>query len=258
MNTRAFTLVECLICITIIAILIALAIPALGAARLAAAGSQCLQNSRACTTATQQYAVDYRETFPFQASSQTFLEAVEFDGNRLDYYSQTLLWPRLLRSYLDAAPVPKPSLCPAVYKYWTSTGSQTVADDSLSSYNLSYGLFSLPDLWDSQGPGPSESFLKAIKFSDVSFPSQKAMLVEAYASHYNSPREPSIDDNNLLMLERPPGSAKRRPISFCDGSARQLNREALNDPYPGAIGPGFAFRYAAIMTEDGARGIDTK
>src|SRR5256885_9391716 len=62
---RAFTLVELLVVIGIIAVLIALLLPALGRARAQAQTAACLANLRSIGQAINIYAVNNRQSLPY-------------------------------------------------------------------------------------------------------------------------------------------------------------------------------------------------
>jgi prepilin-type N-terminal cleavage/methylation domain-containing protein len=67
-KARGFTLVELLVVIGVIAVLIALLMPALNAARRAAQSAGCLSNLRPISAAVFLYAADYEGTMPIQIS----------------------------------------------------------------------------------------------------------------------------------------------------------------------------------------------
>src|SRR5580658_5750940 len=66
---KAFTLVELLVVITIIALLASLLLPALAAAKLQARQTQCLSNLKQLALAHTSYMADYDKDFPYLDST---------------------------------------------------------------------------------------------------------------------------------------------------------------------------------------------
>lgn len=85
-HAKAFTLIELLVVISIIALLIAILLPALGAARRSARGMQCLSNLRQQGTAVNAYAIDWKGYIP----------ASYFDTNTEGFTD----WGLLINAYL--------------------------------------------------------------------------------------------------------------------------------------------------------------
>jgi prepilin-type N-terminal cleavage/methylation domain-containing protein len=79
--TRGFTLIELLVVITVIALLIAMLLPALGKAREAAIRLRCAANQRGIALASSIYADDNREFYPHIS--------VDLRSNLLQYLNQT-------------------------------------------------------------------------------------------------------------------------------------------------------------------------
>ncbi|MEQ9460524.1 MAG: prepilin-type N-terminal cleavage/methylation domain-containing protein [Phycisphaeraceae bacterium] len=88
---RGFTLIELLVVISIIALLIGILLPALGAARDSARSIQCLSNQRQVAIARNAYAVDYNDKMfvatvpPLDTQPRTY--NVTFGGYTLNVYS---------------------------------------------------------------------------------------------------------------------------------------------------------------------------
>ena len=86
MKRHGFTLVELLVVISIIAILVALLLPALATARRAANGVSCASNLRQLGLAYQEY------TQSSAGANRGFVYSAAFDGGGLAYLSGSHVW----------------------------------------------------------------------------------------------------------------------------------------------------------------------
>jgi prepilin-type N-terminal cleavage/methylation domain-containing protein len=86
---RAFTLIELLVVISIIALLIAILLPALGKARISTQRTQCLVNQRSVAQASTAWATEIKGYFPWSVDPDTGHTADAYDirsiyGNNAD------------------------------------------------------------------------------------------------------------------------------------------------------------------------------
>jgi prepilin-type processing-associated H-X9-DG protein/prepilin-type N-terminal cleavage/methylation domain-containing protein len=228
---RAFTLVELLVVIGIIAVLIALLLPTLSAARESAKTVQCLSNLRQLTTAAHTYAIEYHGFYPiayYSASDPDHAYSYNWDFTLVqdNATGQRTVRPGLLWPGTSAAPVQH---CPSF------EGSSNTLMDPYTGYNYNTSYI---------GHGDQELVVAPAKVSQVKSPSTTALFGDAQSPNgankfMRSPR-PSPSDSNLSA--RPYGAQgfrhrKQTNVAFADGHAQSIpERFTAGQPVPPQIG----------------------
>jgi prepilin-type N-terminal cleavage/methylation domain-containing protein len=185
-----FTLVELLVVIGIMALLIALLLPSLRRARMAAKDLSCLSNLRQIGTAFQTYANQYRGAWPKPATPQAAVPR---------WWHKDYLYRVVYDREVEPATVAKNTYllgtvfeCPSARELWSS-------DDAIE---LSYGMSCR--LNDAQGDEDTDG-RNQFKFANkVRSASETALLIDdVWAwSGTNVTATPPPSDNQLLRLQK--------------------------------------------------------
>ena len=253
MKKHAYSLIEVVVAVGVVGILLAIALPAVGAARRIARGLQCMSNIRSCAQAVTGYTVDSHGYFPFFADFESD-PAFENGGIGLSFLWQSYHWPMVMGDRLGRERFSETRFCPG----------NPILDESIetieswypesyiypSDFFLAYGCFTDPRLWRENAEPSNAELYHAIASADVTFPSMKGILVELTPYHRMSGF--SNDDMRRASLngENPTG---RFHVSFADGSTRSINQTALAPGVqPGTTAPGTP----VLATKDGVHGID--
>ncbi len=255
---RAFSLIELMVTIALIATVLALSLPALAHARRLAQRTACETNIRFCTQAMANYAGGNDDSLPMFAERR-LLDAFSNGGFSLSYFYQSIHWPMVVRDYLTDRPLDEVQLCPGspVIKsafggggsYTTFLSDYPPSYTQPSDYWLSYTMFTSPEMWMPGGRIENERLLRAVRLSEIQFPSAKGVLVEPRAWHIIDRRggHPSLIDDG-----RADGPFV---IAFADGSVSSVKRSSLIPGYgDNGIMPEYAV--AVLATQAGARGRD--
>jgi len=239
MKTRthnAFTIIEVLVVIGIIGVLIAILLPTLAGARIAARETESLTNARTIFMSFNQYAEE-QETYPFPGQ-------VEEDTGNEDAWSfywyppvtivastniwiMDRMWPAMLS---EVAPWEEH------FQFWVSPG----ADKDLPShddfgdgdgepgwrigYEYSNSFIGSPKLWSGDA-APDRALLQPSAPHQVQFPSSKVAIFDrdlAYRTkrpgvrhgHYDAPTPMAFVDGH---------AAVHNPLDAQEGTANPLN-----------------------------------
>lgn len=244
---RGLTIVELLVCLAVVALLLAIAIPVLGAARQSAVEAKCVSNIRSSGAAIQMYLGTYRDTFPYLARERRLRNAFVNPPLELDYVSQSGYWPMAAGAMLSVPRAAPETMCPKAMEPGPMMAFPTFVP--FSSYGMSYGLFSDASLWRVPSASSSEATLRPVRLVEVRFPAEKGLLIETLAWH-------AVRGGTLpTVLDEERAADARFSVAFVDGSAGGSRRGELR---PGGPTPEREWRRPApvLTTVDGAAGRD--
>lgn len=246
------TLIEILVVIAVVAVLLAISLPALSSSRAAGRRLTCESNVRSSVQAISAYTNDFGGMFPSIADPKSGFVA----GNiTLDYFTQIGCWPIALKSYIGAeAAMSSTQFCPTLYRY--NSADDLSAQPWVrwqSSYWQTLGAIVGPESFVDPVPEIiSPTSLRTMRFADVLFPSQKGILAEKLPWHEFAKLKEFTPD---MLLGKPGFERHTFSTAFADGSALALRGA---DMIPAVKGPFGAYYGPVIATVDGIRGRDRK
>lgn len=252
-NLLGFTMLELLVCILVIAALLAILLPALASSRRAGTALKCLSNARSSGLAIFAYQSDFKDVFPFQATALAD-PSFENGGLELPYFYQAQHWPLAAKGYLCGQSYCPTQRCPGTAAYdreYFKPGNDTGYPESYvfpSDYWLSFTFFTDPARWRA-GADPNDLTLRRpVRLTEVASPSQKGMLLEVRAYHLSG------DQNGpaaTISVFSPEGQNKAYTNVFVDGHGAQLVISTMIPGFNVAAAP-----VPVLTTENGFLGRD--
>jgi type II secretory pathway pseudopilin PulG len=227
-HRTAFTLVELLVLIAIIAILGALLLPALSRAKGAAQRTSCVNNLAQINKAVLLYATDNAETLPAGAP---------IAGGPLATNHWGMFYRPLVQTYLglhgEPSPRDKVFACPSdtfLYDFPSLNYRSESVHDQVESQYSSYGFSGANGAPNNSTPGLSNSNYPGVfgyKTGSIKQPSKTLLALETAAFFPWSWHQP---------LKLPPGkfgiNDAKGVVSFCDGHVDYI-RTYWNQALPG-------------------------
>ncbi|MBL4699362.1 MAG: prepilin-type N-terminal cleavage/methylation domain-containing protein [Phycisphaerales bacterium] len=244
---RAFTVVELLATIAIIALLLGFLLPALSSARASSKLIQHKANIRDLLIAIDMYAETFIATYPFMGVpghpelGVDELNDLEPPGSGISFNAgyfaaNSFHWPTVMvRAGFDIALTAYPD------EELRQRLSDRYQDSSIlgTIYQMTHATVSTPAYWQpGLPPEPTATYLHAMKTHQLKFPSAKGMLLAMTQGLYDD-----TDDESLSWIL----------VGLGDGSVSKRNNPETPtlEPRPNGVLP-----FSILSTIDGLQGRD--
>ncbi|MGD9693276.1 MAG: type II secretion system protein [Phycisphaerales bacterium] len=236
--TRAFSLIELLVAIGIIAILISITLPTLATTRIRANELKSVTNTRTITQHFTSYATD-KGHFPFVKPGEAppGVNHTPPPGVTLvrwwpentiigldSHWSLALLWPGLI---YERAPWKEN------YPTWVSPGRDPdlpteppEQPEFLVSYQYSNSFIAKPDVWRQDARLDADA-ISRVNPTTVAFPSSKAIIFDAELAYLR--KTPNVSQGHY---------AHSTPIAFADGHAEAKDPTLATPGFPNPLNGG--------------------
>ena len=234
-----FTILELLVSIGIVAVLLALLLPALGKAKKQGIVARTLSAMRQCSNGITQYANEEADFLPYMGTPDHPEEGIWPDedwgywGAPEYFKGQSGLWPNTLLDHgIDLTGISPEVYDPTEVFAPYDTGPKRIA----TYYWLTNSAHARPEFWVGQDPPLDSSHLyRGVRMGEVVYPSHKGLLADV--GHF--------------VTDQP---SENWAVAFFDGS---VVLKATRNPsvYPDITRAGTS-GYRVIVTEGGIRGRD--
>jgi prepilin-type N-terminal cleavage/methylation domain-containing protein len=176
--TRAFTLIELLLVIAVIAVVVGITLPVLGGARRNARQTTSLNNIRGLMVQLEAYCASFKDAYPFMRAGQLVPTGRGLSMSSSNHWDAEYLWPGLVLAELsEPGPVPESLMSPSLSREY----------DGRASYRYSHGFLARPAAWASTGGPTSMDWIEAVRLGDVRTPSRKVVLHDGDVAYARKP-----------------------------------------------------------------------
>jgi prepilin-type N-terminal cleavage/methylation domain-containing protein len=259
-NRRAFTLVELLVVIGIIAVLIGILLPALSKANRQAKVTACLSNQKQLVMALIMYCNDNKGTFPGGSGMSKYRDAngtvqAPFFFDRLANYDSDAFNPYACNSDEESGPtflakyVGKSAKIPSCPEepFLRAKGSFYDPNNPQGSYWTGYWyplslVYTPHEIWAGLGPNINGTPQKPQKLVKVKYPTNKVVIIDRKTYHcgivVDTDKTPGSTGNNTKKDKRlyvcagfADGHAAYRSVyEMYDSDVNWTGRLVMNNP----------------------------
>ncbi len=239
--TTAFTLIETMAVVTVVAVLLAITLPALRNARVTVDSTVCLVSLSSIAKMQASYAAANNGRWPNDFERDTQPQYYLFNNVPwvvISTIAQSRVWPGPLRAkgYYDEDEPTQGVSCPVVHRAWRDYQLDHRSNQDQSptrSYHYSAAMFTESKLWDPADPlaerarleefGP-DRFRKSVGVEEVKFPSYKVVMSERVDNHGRGARfgDPSLGDDEKAVA--------KANVSFADGHVERVEPYRAQEP----------------------------
>lgn len=223
LTRQAFSLVELLVAIGIMAVIVSLAIPTLGQMRARSRELVCLTHVSQLQAIVASYSIDARGFVPARYSDRREFLKTEDDRFRYGRYPYRAFYEGPVPTFSGLLAGSRSLACPSNQFVPDGSTSRWTVDYSISSAAYLDSRYLSPDLPSDQVPLLNA---RVAVLDEALFPSAKAGVYEAQVWHawpfFFSPESPQ-SVNGLFHW----GSGGRISIAFLDGHAEPLFRDEI-------------------------------
>ncbi|MGI9013189.1 MAG: prepilin-type N-terminal cleavage/methylation domain-containing protein [Phycisphaerales bacterium] len=231
---RGFTAIELLVVLAVLAVLIAILLPAVAGVRNRAEDTAAAGALRQTYVALQLYSFEHNLGLPYWNTPGDPDGPYELYGRNVYHFPgsghferMSWTWANMIVPYMSGTS----DIGPRPFRLVSHPDDETLF---LCRFKMTYGAFADPWFWSDDRPA-TDSMLRGTRMTEVKWPARKALLIDGATNH-------RLNGGVMVQCAAADGSIGSHPPRSESGVVDRLH-------YGAAIAPLFATRY-------GLRGID--
>ncbi len=235
---RAFSLVELMVVVFVVAVLVGLLVPALGAAMRSSRETVSLANLRSIHAVFEAYMDENGDFYPVVDPSEVYPYGCEGATIGVPFWHIHYAWPAVVRDNAEWSEHEDVFLSPMARR------DRAVDCGWPSSYSYSTSFVARPEVWRDSGT-PDPSLLVGARRTEVRFPSAKALMWDSEMPYVSGE-----------LPRSGPDIARPVPMLFADGNAQLRSPAEATEPVTNPFADSPVRTRRLHNTRDGVYGRD--